>query len=267
MSTVKNLEQKNSSTEDVKVMALQPANSSAIPVMNPLIAMIERVARDPSIDLDRLERLIEMRNRESALDAEGAFNESMGQIQLEITPIARDSYNPQTRSKYASYFAVDKAIRPIYGKHGFSVSFDEDVSPLPDHIRVLALVSKGRHTRKSHYDLPIVTTGMKGNVMMTPTHAKAAAVSYAKRYLVGMIFNLSTGEDDDGNGASMGELIGDQQLSQLEEMATEVGANMAAFCKLLKVESLEKLPARQFDSAIALLKSKRKSEPKMEVQS
>ena len=38
--------------------------------------------------------------------------------------IAADANNPQTRSRYASYFALDNAVRPIYTKHGFSLTFD-----------------------------------------------------------------------------------------------------------------------------------------------
>jgi hypothetical protein len=239
-----------------EIAALPPANSSSVISMDPLLAMIERAARDPSIDMERLERLMQMHDREKMLAAEGAFNDAMAQAQFELTPIARDSYNPQTRSKYASYHAVDKAIRPIYGKYGFGISFDEDVSPLPDHVRVWALVTKGRFMRKFHYDSPIITTGMKGVVMMTLTHAKASAVTYAKRYLMGNIFNLSTGEDDDGNLAGMGPSISDDQFFELSTMMGEFGANNEAFCKLLKVESIDKLPARQFDSALALLKLK-----------
>ena len=49
----------------------------------------------------------------------------------------------------------------------------------------------------------------------------------------------------------------------LNAMVGEAQANMVAFCQLLKVENLEQLPARQFDSAVALLKAK-KSAPKKE---
>ena len=45
-------------------------------------------------------------------EAEQAFNEAMTRAQAEMRPVARDANNPQTRSKYASYVALDRALRP-----------------------------------------------------------------------------------------------------------------------------------------------------------
>lgn len=254
-------------SESTKIAALPPANSSAIITMDPLVAMIERAARDPSIDMDRLERLLEMRERSELRAAESAFNDAMAQVQFEISPIARDSHNPQTRSKYASYHAIDKAIRPIYTKHGIRVSFDEEeTTATADMIRVVAFVTRGMHRERYHYDSPIVTTGLQGKAMMTLTHARASADTYAKRYLMGRIFNLSTGEDDDGNAAGMGQMIDDDQWVVIKSLVDETGANVDAFCKLLKVNSLAQIPARQFDSAVALLKAK-KAAPKKDALS
>lgn len=240
-----------------EIPALPQTNSTAIVQMDPLTAMIERAARDPSIDLDRLERLMQMQERAKLQQHAADFNEALSSVQLELTPIARDSNNPQTHSKYASYFAVDKVIRPIYGKHGFRLSFDTGDDGPPDHVRVWAILSRGGHIERYHYDSPITTTGIQGKAMMTLTHAKASAITYAKRYLAGMIFNLSTGEDDDGNAASMGNVIDDDQWVVIKSLVDETGANVEAFCKLLKVDSLAQIPARQFDSAVALLKAKK----------
>jgi hypothetical protein len=247
---------------EAKIAALPQANSSAALIQtDPLMAMIERAARDPSIDMDRLERLLAMKERAELKAAEGEYNDAMALVQAEMTPIARDSNNPQTRSKYASYHAIDKAVRPIYTKRGFRVSFDEEETAASDMVRVIAIVTKGRHAERYHYDSPIITKGMKGNEMMTLTHARASADTYAKRYLMGRIFNLSTGEDDDGNAAGMGETITMEQMDNLIILVGESGADMSAFCRLLKVDNLKELPLRQFPSAIALLKAK-KSEAK-----
>lgn len=225
-----------------------------------MISMFERLARDPAIPMERIERMMDMLREMRREQAEEAYNDAMAQVQLEISPIARDSFNPQTRSKYASYHAVDKAIRPIYTKHGLAVSFDEATDSPEGHVRVIAFVSKGRHTRTFHYDSPIVTTGLAGKVNMTSTHARASADSYAKRYLVGRIFNLSTGEDDDGNAAGRqddGGTISALQLQELENLVSEVGANVEAACKHFKIGSLAELPAAKFDRAKQALEAKR----------
>jgi hypothetical protein len=171
-----------------------------------LLQAITRAASDPSVDIDKMERLMQMHERIVARDAEGAFNSAMRDCQAEMRPIATDAENPQTRSKYATHGRLDGALRPIYTKYGFSISYDEGDSPKPEHVRVLAYVSHvAGHTRTYHKDIPADGKGAKGGDVMTKTHASGAADSYGKRYLLKNIWNVAIGEDDnDGNGAKQG---------------------------------------------------------------
>ena len=234
---------------------LPPANSSSIVQMDPLVAMIERAARDPSIDMDRLERLLEMKERAELRQAASDFNEAMAKVQGEITPIARDANNPQTRSKYASYFAVDKAIRPIYVKYGFRVSFNEELQAGDNVIRVIAIVTRGMHREEYHYDSPIVTTGIAGKAIMTLTHARASAVTYAKRYLMGMIWNLSTGEDTDGNVVDV-ELIDADDVAELQAHIKVTGTDEKALCSYFKIASIAQMPLKDLARAKEALAKK-----------
>ena len=91
---------------------------------SPMLAMIERAARDPSVDVDKLERLMLMQERMQAKMAESAFNDAMSDAQARMRTIGADANNPQTRSKYASYGKLDSVLRPIYTDNGFSLSFE-----------------------------------------------------------------------------------------------------------------------------------------------
>lgn len=172
-----------------------PAGPSA------LLQLIERAARDQTVDIDKMERLMAMHERMVAWDAEQAFNAAMTECQGEMRQITTDAENPQTRSKYATYAQLDRYMRPIYTRHGFSLSFDEGDSPKPDHVRVICYVSHIRgHTRNYHRDMPADGLGAKGGAVMTKTHAAGAAGSYGARYLLKGIFNVAVGEYDmDGN--------------------------------------------------------------------
>jgi len=151
---------------------------------------------------DQLQILQEMYFKDKARKAEEDFNFAMNAVQAEIGRVKPNLLNPQTKSRYASYDKLDAELRPIYTKHGFSLSFSEEDSSKPNHVRVICYVSRGGHTRVYRKDMPVVTTGIKGNEMMTPTHATASADSYGKRYLLKDIFNVAIGEDDnDGNGS------------------------------------------------------------------
>jgi ERF superfamily len=180
---------------------LAPVSSPASEVVA-FVDMIERVARDSSIDIDRLDRLLVMRERENARRAEQAFNEALSLAQTEMQPVGVDSDNPQTRSRFASYAALDRAVRPIYTKYGFGLSFNTaDEAPGPEQVRIICAVSHGGYTRRYHIDMPVDGKGARGGDVMTKTHAMGSGISYGMRYLLRMIFNLAIDQDDDGNAA------------------------------------------------------------------
>jgi hypothetical protein len=166
-----------------------------------MLAVISRAASDPSVNMDKLERLLAMKERLDAQQAEQDFNAAMVRAQTAMRPISADAENPQTRSRYATYSKLDNALRPIYTREGFSLSFNTTDSPKDEHVRVLCYASHSAgHTRTYQVDMPADGKGAKGNDVMTRTHATGAAVSYGTRYLLKMIFNVAIGEDDrDGN--------------------------------------------------------------------
>ena len=170
---------------------------------NSLMTGILRAASDPNTDVDKLERLAALYERIGASRAEQAFDAAMSLAQSEMRPIAADANNPQTKSKYASYAALDRELRPIYTKHGFSLGFGTAEGAPPDCVRVRCRVShRDGHRNVEHVDMPADGKGAKGGDVMTKTHATGAALTYGQRYLLKLIFNIAVGDDDDGNGAS-----------------------------------------------------------------
>ena len=111
-------------TEVVATLPAVPSGGGSVAPTSEIVAfigIIERAARDPSIDIDKLDRLLLMRERENARVAEQTFNAAMAAAQAEMEPIRFDSSNDQTRSRYASYAALDRTVRPIYTRHGFAL--------------------------------------------------------------------------------------------------------------------------------------------------
>src|SRR3990167_197797 len=132
-------------TQPDRQQDLIPADPQA--QTNALISVIERAASNPNVDIEKMERLLQMQERIMAKASEMAFNEAMNAAQSEISRIATDAENTQTRSRYATYAALDRILRPIYIKHGFSLSFDTADSA-PEMVTVLCYVShKAGHTR------------------------------------------------------------------------------------------------------------------------
>ena len=166
-----------------------------------ILQVIQSAAQNPAADIDKMERLLAMHERIVAREAETAWIEAMAECQREVRQVSADAYNPQTRSNYATYPALDAKLRPIYSKHGFSISYNTKPSSLgADYLLVVALVSKGAHTRSYEIDMPRDGKGAKGGDVMTKTHATGAGMQYGMRYLLKGIFNVAIGDlDNDGN--------------------------------------------------------------------
>lgn len=225
-----------------------------------LMEVIARAARDPSVDIDKMERLIAMQERVQAREAELAFNQALNAAQSEMRPIAANASNPQTKSRYASYDKLDRVLRPIYTEHGFSLSFDEDDSPKPDHVRVVCYVShKSGHTRTYHRDMPADGKGAKGGDVMTKTHAAGAAGSYGARYLLKGIFNVSVGEEDEDGNAPRPKLamVSDSDVALIEQYCQALGGNTRpTMLNAYKVQAIPDLTAQQAQSVIKRLQGK-----------
>jgi hypothetical protein len=216
-----------------------------------VLQMLSRASSDPNTDIDKLERLMAMYERVTAKNAEAEYAKAMSEAQSEMTRVSADALNPQTKSRYASYAALDRALRPIYTKHGFSLSYDTAEGAPPDEIRMVCHVSHiSGHCRSPHIDIPADGKGAKGGDVMSMTHARGAGSSYGMRYLLKMIFNVAIGEDDNDGNLDEPDHITMNQILDLKAKIEEVGAGMDAFLKVAKVEKLDDIHADRYRSAI-----------------
>jgi len=235
-----------------------PTASPPVSETAALMQVIARAATDPTFDIGKMERLMQMHQQIQAQKALEAFSAAMSAAQAEMGPISADALNPQTKSKYASYAQLDRALRPIYTKHGFALSFNEGETDKPGHVRVLAkLTHSGGHAEPYKKDMPADGKGAKGGDVMTLTHATGAAQSYGMRYILKGIFNVAVGEEDkDGNETE--PTIGPGQLASLEQLIAEVKADVPKLCRMLKVNTLSDIRVGAFETVKAIIEAKRK---------
>lgn len=179
---------------------------------------ILRLAIEKGAGIETIERLVALKEKMQDRQAEIEFNQALNRVQSKILRVAPDLKNSQTNSKYASYAALDKVVRPLYSDEGFSLSFTEIDCPKPEHVRIVCFVSKGAHTREYRKDMPADGKGAKGGDVMTKTHAAGAADSYAKRYLLKDIFNVAIGENDtDGNAMILDDNLVERNRKEIRE--------------------------------------------------
>jgi ERF superfamily protein len=135
---------------------------------------------------------------------EQAFNETLKRIQKRLKSIPKRGWNPETKSKFATSEDIDKEIQTLLDEENMTLSFRPAVAERVDEVLIIGLLSLGAYTREYPLNMPADGKGAKGGGVMSRTHATGAAITYAKRYLKNMIFDLRFDEtDDDGNGAGI----------------------------------------------------------------
>lgn len=208
--------------------------------------------------IDTIERLAKLQREMLEYDAKVQFEASMQRTQAAMRRVERDMTNPQTKSKYSSYAALDRALRPLYTKEGMSVSFNTGEAS-EGMVRVLAYVSHAGHTREYQIDMPADGKGAAGGNVMSRTHATGAAASYGMRYLLKMIFNVAVGEDDDdGNGA--GKMSNGDVSDMLENIANARHLEELKRIYDSAYEEAKKIGDRNAMATIVAAKDKRKAE-------
>jgi hypothetical protein len=215
-----------------------PQNQTAV-VSRDYHDVIAKVAAVKDLDVDKLAKLLALQEEWERRTAATHYNEQMALAQSQMTTISKDSVNKQTSSRYASLAALDDAIRPIYTRCGFSVEFnDETPADRPDWLRLVCYVSCGAETRRREKWIPVVTAGIAGRQMMTATHASIAAVTYGRRALLKMIFNLAE-DDDDGDLAGGRVRSGPEQTPEPETI--DVDGTIAAMNACETLAALKKI--------------------------
>ena len=163
-----------------------------------LLSVIEKVALDPNVDVNKMTQIVDLQERIFDKNVEIAFSKAMSECQKEMPAIARDAVNQQTNSTYARFETILTTVKPCYTKHGFSLSFGTDQSPVEQHIRITCdVMHREGHAKHYFVDLPLDNTGIKGTVNKTGIHGTGSTYSYGKRYLLTMIFNIAIANQDD----------------------------------------------------------------------
>jgi hypothetical protein len=179
-----------------------------------IMEIIAAVARDPNVDVARIDALVALKERMEARDAEKVFNAAFAAAMMEMPRVAKRGKKDMKEKgciAYATYEDVDAAIRPIETKHGFARSFATRTSDKPGCIMVLRLTHRAGHSITSErYCRPDPGPGRND------TQAEGSGESYGRRYLTLAVWNIVTvGADDDANSA---DPISDEQAMALRTM-------------------------------------------------
>lgn len=230
--------------------AQHPPNSAALEAhptadSTAIIQVIERAALNPDVDIDKMERLLQMQERVMDRQAMMAYSAAMAAMQTELPSI--EERGQTNNGCYATLEDIVDTVRPILQKHGFAVSFR--IQTQERGIQVTGvLMHKDGHREETSMLLPADMSGNKNAVQ-----AFGSSTSYGKRYVLSALLNITTrGQDDNGNAAGGVRLVTPFQAGQIQRLISQCPATTQEWFSG-KYGSAVQVPYSDFDKLRASL--------------
>ena len=208
------------------------------------LTFAQRVALDPTVDIARLEKVIEMEVASQDREAEKIFNRALSEMQPQLPAIDRGAESHT--GWYAKLENIQSAIRPTLAEYGFAVRFK--VHDRDNGLAVECILShRDGHSDSDMITLPFEDSGSKNDVQ-----ARGSTVSYGKRYTLCNILNIQVGGmDNDGAGNLPQALptISESQENELHALLTDNDRDVAKFCAFANIGKIGDIQANNFEQA------------------
>ena len=219
-----------------------------------MLAGVLAAARDKSVDVDKLAQMIGLMERIQDRKAREEFYGALNAAQREMPRVAKrgeiKTNGNKVQSRYALLEHVDEAIRPIYERHGFSVTYTGARLEGDKTIYSALLVHSAGHVQEYSMPLALDTSGSKN-----ATQGAGSTQMYARRYLLLDMFNvICEGADTDGNAP---QTLSDDQVIHLRDLCRETKIAEPKFAAFYGVDSIEKIPAKLYAAAASVLEQRR----------
>lgn len=197
------------------------------PEMPSLLNFVAQAVSDPNIDVAKLEALLRMQREIVADDARVQFNAALHAAQAEMPRVKKNGtidMGSKGSMRFATWEDVDTALRPILDRHQFSLSFDTQQRDGGGSVIVGTLQHVAGHSRIASFSLPLDSGAGRNNLQ-----AAGSTLSYGRRYIAEMLFNIvREGADDDGKRGGT-KFISDVQANELRALAKDAGRQEGAF--------------------------------------
>jgi hypothetical protein len=221
-----------------------------------LLAMIERLATNPALNIEVFDRLLAARRSEEDREAERAFNAAISHAKGDLSPVLKtrdvdftSTKGTRTRYKYEAFADVARVVDPVFSRHGLAYRFS--IAQTLDQVKVTCVVSHAdgfsdRTTLEGKVD--------PGSTGMSMVQALGSALTYLQRYSLRAAIGLAAGVDDDGRGAGgASPRISNDQAAQLHALIEATGSPTVTLLHLVGVESVLDMNVDQWTRAKEVL--------------
>lgn len=244
-----------------------------------LVEALARAASDPKCNPAKIRELREIQKEIAADEALARFDDAFSRMQPELPVIDKKGRieirrkgasgdrdgEIQQSSGFARFEDINEAVKPVLAEFGLWVRF-KSIMLRQDGgmtVKIVGILGGFGHREESEFEFPPDQTGSKNFIQ-----GFGSARSYAKRYCIIDLLNISTkGEDDDGKaggGIPLDTRMSDVQIANLrllldaaqcppERLLTYMNKAFAGRRGVQTMEAIEQIPATLYDDAMRQL--------------
>ncbi len=172
-------------------------------------AALLKLAIDKDLDIGKLEKLIDLKNREDEKIGKKEFDNHFAQIQAKFPPVKRSKegygYN------YTPLEVMQKSHNPIIAEFGFSYKWKEVSLPEGGKKVILIINGYGYTDEETSFDIPKLEATKQQNAVQV----LGSMSTYGKRYTFVSGFGITI-EDEDDDAAALTFADGVQYAQQVQ---------------------------------------------------
>jgi len=212
------------------------------------LTFAQRVALDPTIDVNRLEKIIAMERDSDRYKAEQEYSRAMAAMQPKLPAVEKTGQNLHLKSSYAKLEDIQAAVRPLLSEYGFSVRWTTETIDGNIHVTCICTHREG-HSERDTLPLPVMTDAKGTNILQQ----HGVTVSYGKRYTLCNVLGIQLGgEDRDGIKELSGSVLTEQQVARITSLLKELGTDESVLLawagkKGFQATEMANLPFESFD--------------------
>lgn len=234
-----------------------------------VLGMIERVARDPGADMDKMMQLMAWRKEIIFEQKRAAFDEAMAAAKADIPVIRKNRRvgfdtkgGDRTEYSHEDLGEIARTVDPILAKFGLSYRFRVS-SEVNAPVKVTCVVSH----RDGHFEETTLTAARDDSGKKNLIQQVGSTITYLQRYTLKAALGLAASADDDGRSSEQDEdepytpppgSITQEQADNIRDGLEAKGASVKAFLQWAKRDRIESIPAEHYDACLDAINKFRK---------
>lgn len=201
-----------------------------------IMTLIARASSDPSVDVSKMEALFNLQERVMARQAEAEFNAAHARVVAQMPRVPKNGIVSLGTGKggynFAKWEDIDRLLRPMMIAEGFSMIFDMAAKEGGGAVVTATLRHSGGHSVTASIPLALDAGAGRNNLQ-----AMGSTLSYGKRYLAEMLFNIvREGADDDGRSGGK-QYLSSQQQSELLDLIAATSTDLDRFFTAMNIDA------------------------------